>query len=580
MREAVPTPELALPAAHARAFPRLRVSTAALAAGIFAFAWIYRFNTLGGAFAGFDNDHFIYFVRAQQIVRGERPLRDFADLGLQGAWPSPTYLMPAVALRLFGETLLTEAVFSVTMVALSLTLAFVLIARVGGRLPAVVTTLLTLFVGTKLYNWPKLLVGAGATAVLMFYTARPSRTRAAVMGAWTAVGFLFRHDYAVYLGIASIVAIVASGTWASRRAVLAHGAAYGLTAALLVAGPLGWVQRYAGIESYLRTHLEISRNESRRTNLRWPKFTTAGVSPVGFFGNETNATAWLYYLCWGIPLVALAAMRNGVGVTAMDPRRARALLLSIIALALLLDQFFLRGNLTGRLGDLGAPVALLAAWLMTSSGTRWTTRSALAGACAAVILLCTASSIWTISAVAHELDTSGLSDSVGKTVRRFRSVSADLSALPPGRAAMPPADDLTAAGYLRACTDPEDRVLVMARTPELLVMANRPFAAGHPTFMTGFYTSESDQRQTIDRLTRQSVPVVVTPPAEIYERDLVPEFPLVAAYLDARYRAVGELPGPSGDQVRILVERDRPSAGTFGEADLPCYRGSRRGGGR
>src|SRR5688572_16874503 len=37
----------------------------------------YRFNTLGGALGGFDDDHFVHFVYAKQVEAGEQPLRDF-----------------------------------------------------------------------------------------------------------------------------------------------------------------------------------------------------------------------------------------------------------------------------------------------------------------------------------------------------------------------------------------------------------------------------------------------------------------------------------------------------------------------
>jgi len=54
---------------------------------LFAFTCLYRFNTLGGRFGGFDNDHFVPFAYAKQVQAGEQPLRDFDGLGLQGAWP-------------------------------------------------------------------------------------------------------------------------------------------------------------------------------------------------------------------------------------------------------------------------------------------------------------------------------------------------------------------------------------------------------------------------------------------------------------------------------------------------------------
>ncbi|MGH9202187.1 MAG: hypothetical protein ACRD2A_13240, partial [Vicinamibacterales bacterium] len=68
-----------------------RAVTLVLASLVFVLVALYRFNTLGGALGGFDNDHFLHFVYAKQVQAGEQPLRDFLDAGLQGARPSLTY---------------------------------------------------------------------------------------------------------------------------------------------------------------------------------------------------------------------------------------------------------------------------------------------------------------------------------------------------------------------------------------------------------------------------------------------------------------------------------------------------------
>jgi hypothetical protein len=85
----------------------------ALSALVFAVAFLYRFNALLGALGGFDGDHFIYFLGSTDVLRGERPLRDFVDAGLQGAWPALTYELPALAMRLGGESLRSEALLCV-----------------------------------------------------------------------------------------------------------------------------------------------------------------------------------------------------------------------------------------------------------------------------------------------------------------------------------------------------------------------------------------------------------------------------------------------------------------------------------
>ena len=63
-----------------------RIAVIVVAVLLFGWVFLFRFNTLGGAFAGFDNDHFLYFALAKQVQAGEQPLRDFQD-GVHGARP-------------------------------------------------------------------------------------------------------------------------------------------------------------------------------------------------------------------------------------------------------------------------------------------------------------------------------------------------------------------------------------------------------------------------------------------------------------------------------------------------------------
>lgn len=86
--------------------PWRRCVAVVLATGVAALAFLYRFNALGGTFAGFENDHFAHLMRAELLLRGEQPLSDFADAELRGAWPA----------RLQSETIAVSA-FSWTRAA-------------------------------------------------------------------------------------------------------------------------------------------------------------------------------------------------------------------------------------------------------------------------------------------------------------------------------------------------------------------------------------------------------------------------------------------------------------------------------
>ncbi len=58
---------------------RHTVTDGLLVVAVFAAAFFYRFNTLGGELGGLTNDEFGYLARGRQIQSGELPFRDFND---------------------------------------------------------------------------------------------------------------------------------------------------------------------------------------------------------------------------------------------------------------------------------------------------------------------------------------------------------------------------------------------------------------------------------------------------------------------------------------------------------------------
>ncbi len=554
--------------------PRARqvLVLSATVSALLVLAFLYRFNALGSALGGFDNDHFHYYVRAKQVAHGERPLRDFYDHGLQGAWPSLSYELPALAQRIGGETLLTEAVFTIGAIAVSLGVTFLVAARLTGVVPALVVSLITLFLGTRLYGFSKVLVLAVAAALLLAYARLPGRAKAAMLGVWSVVAFLFRHDFVLYVGTAAIVVIVASESMRQWRRACSRLGVYAGVMMLLLAGPLYSIQHNIGLAPYVRANLEISERETQRTTLQWPEFVSTGSGLSEFVGNEDNAAAWLYYLFWTIPILVLFTLPRLRAVDGFEPRQIRALLLSLVALALMVNGFFLRSNLPARFGDLGAPLAILAAWLISARPSHAAVRAlAMAAAVGGVAVTMLATNA--VGSVFQELDTTGLRDSAAKIRGRFQTTVEDLRALPPPADGDPIAGALNVSDYLRACTKPDDSALVVSSTPEVAAMANRAFAAGQPTFRPGFYATVADQRRMLDRLRRQSVPVVITEAEDTYVESLAPEFPLIHEYLMASYMTAGELLGADGKPMRVLIARERVAPlRTYSTTGLPCFR--------
>jgi hypothetical protein len=415
-----------------------------------------------------------------------------------------------------------------------------------------------------LYGYSKVLVFAVAAALFVRYVKQPTRARAIELAVWSAVAFLFRHDFLIYLAVPVAIVILGSTRW---RDAVDRLLVYAGTVVLLLALPLYSIQHYVGIGSYIETARALVAQEANRTTFRWPQFVPGTGDAWSYLSVQENAIAWLFDLSIVIPILALLTLAGSPRAKDLDTRQTRVVIASLAVLALLLDRFFLRNNFGARFGDLGAPIAILAAWVPASvrdaapwvRGLVWTT--------AVLVLVPTMMALSTTGSVWHELDTTGLSDSPKKIGRRLVAVTTDLSALP-SRGVVPPDAEPNAVEYVRTCTAPTDRVLVVADAPEILAMAGRPFAGGHPTFRPGFYTLEQDQRQTLDRLARESVPVVLLD-AQRYSH-FEAQFRLIDQYVMGAYERWGELPAPTAP-VQVLTLRGRSPSGHYRETGLPCF---------
>ena len=386
------------------------------------------------------------------------------------------------------------------MLALSLVVLFVTATGLTRSFSALIVTVLTLFASTKLYGYPKVLVFSVAVALFLLYARKPTERHVVLLAIWSAVAFLFRHDFLVYLAPSATILVVALGP---LRRVVRHLLMYGAVLTLLLAGPLYSVQRYVGLDSYLETSLELTATEVARTDPHdRPRFESTDVDVLAFIQDEENAEAWLYYLAFAVPWLALLALLGSPHSAGLDARQTRAIIVSLVVLAFLLNWFFLRSNLGARFGDLGAPVAILAAWLSVRwRGASLSTRLVV-WTVTVPILVVTVLALSTTGSVWQELDTTGLRDSVQKVGRRILAVTTDLGALPP-EDGVPLDPEPNAAEYIRLCTNAGDRVLLMTDSPEILAIGGRMFAAGQPTFRSGVYTQDREQRLMLQRLAAQ-----------------------------------------------------------------------------
>jgi hypothetical protein len=328
---------------------RRRIALAACAAlGVGAVAFAYRFNSLGGALGGFDNDHFIHLTRTDLLLSGEQPLRDFVDAELRGAWPSLTYSVSAWAQQIGGSTLLPEAYLSVGALAAAYAVVFLIALDLSKRWSvALLAAAVAIATTPKLYNYQKVLMLALGAWALRAAVLSPSVARLAVAAAVTAAAALFRHDYAVYIAGGMVAALVVrdAGRWAvAARTVGLYSA---LTALCLLPSAL-WVQTYEGIPAYVRNTLESVAVESARTELRLPQFDLSAP----FAGD--GLLVLTYYAFWAVPIVAAITLIGRVAASPASRLTAaeRATAAGLLVMTVLVNTYFLRANLECALATL------------------------------------------------------------------------------------------------------------------------------------------------------------------------------------------------------------------------------------
>ena len=571
---------------------RLRLAVmGVLAAALFLFSWLYRFNDPSGSFAGLTDDHFFYLIRGWQILFGDLPVRDFVDHG------APLYYYVAAAVQVvMGRGTLSELIFSVTVLSGCAAATFWLAARGSGSIAAgVVGAAFHILLEPRFYNYPKLLVYVVAIPLLWRFADGPTAALRFWLALVTAVGFLFRHDHGAFVAAAMAVQLLLMERmrWLEK---VKHAVLYGAIVLALLAPYMLFVQLNGGLGSYFEQAMAWAERDRDRAPVVWPGLfaNPDGVSDEARSANPAtrsvavvrdNITAWTYYAEIALPFVALGLLV--LSPVAFRPKwpQARAKIGMVAVLALVLDAGFLRSPLAARLADPSVPLAILLAWILVAlarllfatgdlapsvRSRAWLVRAAGVAASAPLLFVFTAGMTKDLY---DRLDKANLTERWGKGFERASNIEEQVRRNwkleswldQPDR---PELYEL--AFYVNACTLPTDRVLVQAYIPQVLALAGRAFAGGHADLRPGFFGSTSAQELTIARLRRQSVPIVLLEAGESYG-NFREGFPLVTAYLEQEYRVAGtkEFDGRFG--TTLLVRRDRQPTGTYAPLGWPCY---------
>jgi hypothetical protein len=470
-----------------------------------------------------ENDHFIMLARAHQVLYGDWPVRDFEDPGQPLA-----YLVSTAAAAIFGPTLLVNIVLCILFLSATAALTYLLALRAtGSTMAGIVAAAITIAIYPRMYNTTKVIVPVVAIWLAWRYADAPTWKRLTALAAWTAVAFLLRHDYIVYVALSTAVllAIRHGERWreAARRI-----AAYAGVSLLFITPWLLYVQAYEGVPEYLASALRFVAVERQRT--------VVGPPPP------------LFYVLVAIPVIGmLVSLRKG-------PRLTAAQLASASVLVLLVDVAFLRDVLAARLPDIVAPTAVVtaaAAGHLLSS--RAVNRAAIA-ALSAVILFAAVPVAARRGTVPTPLD----------VVRQAVLVTRRLEHAAPDIQPNPALAPLVA--YLERCTQANDRVLVSGFGPEIPVLAHRPFAAGLPSWIPGYYEDAADVSRAIARLNREQLgAVVMLDGSTVFMRS----WPAVDQWI--RGRGFEEHTVPSiNSRIRVWLPRAAPGTPADTPTRLPC----------
>ncbi|MBI4886836.1 MAG: hypothetical protein HY824_07065 [Acidobacteria bacterium] len=252
---------------------------AASAVAVFAATFAIRFATLPEMRG---DDHWPLWTAAT-FLKGDRPFRDFADLGDPLYWGLSALAQWAVGYRVIGEVLLGSA-----LTAAAFTLAFLLAYRATSSLVAAggLTLLGSLITAeAELYSYPKLFLYPLVAWLCWRYIDRPSRWRSAGLALGVAIAFLYRHDHGAYAGAGAAAAVLAAHVTAGPRRVLIEWLRLGGALVVLLLPFFVMVQRDEGVVSYFRERIRMAT-----------QMEASSRRPVPFHVDASAPADWLRVL--------------------------------------------------------------------------------------------------------------------------------------------------------------------------------------------------------------------------------------------------------------------------------------------
>jgi hypothetical protein len=405
---------------------------------------------------------------------------------------------------------------------------------------------------TPIYHHDKLFFFPLIVWVCWRYIDAPTVRRGAACGCVTAIGFLFRHDYGVYLGAASAIAFLLAriSVHASRRpaAVLREAGAYALAVGVVLAPWLIAVETTEGLAYYTRSRAELFEGTPGIAYASLLHVNPLRTFTVPLPGSNDAAVVWVQQMALLVP-IALVITALGMLWRTSEQSNAergdscRMLLagsfLAVVDIALLRQPSYV----------------VVVAPLTAAFSARFLASRSFAGRVSTgvlMVLTTVAALIWMRGNPVYDLyKPIELSRSVVKTFARLVAYPPDYEYLP--------------FEYLRECTAPGDHILVTGLTPpHVSYYAQRPIAGGHVRWRRGWRSDPVHEAQSLALLQQQSVPIAFSTADPVL--DTFRSYPRIHAYLSKYYAPV------AGTKGFIMVDTRRHPTGTFGPEKFPCFR--------
>lgn len=501
--------------------------------------------------------NFYLLWEAAALLNGDHPYGDFFEWGA----PLAAYLSAAMQL-LVGYRLIGEFVMQWLFITAGAVISFHLGLRLSRSIGATLVMFafaLPLIAYAPTYHYSKLFFFPATIWLAWRYMDRPTPWRGAVVGVTTAVAFLFRHDYGVYLGFGSVLAFALARVTApdSRRIsrMLTDAGAYAAALILVLLPWLVAVQMNEGLVEYVEARTMLYERPS--TTFVYP--TLLSWNPVDVVASwvraprsseaAQNGALWLKQVGLAVPLLLLAAAglewrrrrRDRAAVPANAWRMAFAGgFLAVIAAALFREPPYV---------VVTAPVtaALSGRFLVGGGAMR---RVAAAGL---LVLTAAATVIWTRESALFR--PAEMPAAVAEALTRLLQsppVPAESSGAPSLR-----------LQYLRDCSLPGDRLFVTGSTPfDIGYYTRRGPAGGHIFWHQRWRRTPAHQEESLALLERQSVPFAISTNDRIL--DDLETYPLIREYMARHYKAL--------DGGWLLVDTRREPKRTFGPDGYPCFR--------